>query len=221
MLGREPLGWEEDNRLPTGIPMWSDVMSRVGKRMEQMNWAPGSQGLSKKIPFCRGLFGRSGGQEAQVLVHCPSWELEVLWEVLTVGLSYTPLDPQTSLPSVSLLKLALTFFLFNNTAVNTAWLTPPKMGDGTSLCNCSGIMTMTAKACLATSVGWAPWQGFSFLTLTTITVGGSPTILILDPRKPRLPWEAETQQSASQNAKPRSEGGWIWTQFCLHSGTHL
>lgn len=37
MLGREALGWEEDIRLPTGMPMCSDVMSRVGKRLEQMN----------------------------------------------------------------------------------------------------------------------------------------------------------------------------------------
>ena len=35
-------------------------------------------------------------------------------------------------------------FLFNNIAINTAWLILPKRGDQDSLCNCSGILTMTA-----------------------------------------------------------------------------
>lgn len=71
------------------------------------------------------LYSRSGSQEAQFLVHHPPREWEVPWEVLTVGPSYLPLDPQISLLQ-SLLQLALPVFLINNTAVNIAWIEFPK-----------------------------------------------------------------------------------------------
>lgn len=121
------------------------------------------------------------------------------------GLSYNPLDPQISLPSVSLPKLALTFFLFNNTSVSIPWLTFPKREDGASLRNCSVIVTATANTRQEISVGWAPQYGF-LLILTAITMGrGCLTTLILDTRTPRLPREAGIQQLLPRSAKPRGE----------------
>ena len=177
------------------------------------------KGFPKRFPSCRGLFSRSRGQGAQILVHCLSWQLEIPWGVVTVRAQLYYPWPSGSLPSVSLLKLAFPFSLITLLSIQHGSYSP-RGETGTVYATAQELWQWQPDICLATSVDWAPWWGF-FLTLTTITLGGGLTILFLDTRKPRLPWEAETQPSTSQNAKPRGEGGWIWTQFCLHSGTHL
>ena len=85
ILGKEPLHWEA-LRLTVGMPVGSDVV------LQQSGEEPGAgvelledKGFPERVPSCRGRFSRSAGQEAQVLVHCWSWQLEVPGAVFTVG----------------------------------------------------------------------------------------------------------------------------------------
>lgn len=76
--------------------------------------------------------------------------------MLTVRLDCIALDSEIFQPSGSLLKLALTFFFFNNIVVNTLRLMLPRRGDEASVCDGLIITTVTADVCRTTSIRWAP-----------------------------------------------------------------
>lgn len=67
------------------------------------------------------------------------------------GAQCTCWTPSIFLLLISLLKLALTFFSFDNIAVNTPLSGLPRRGDEANACNCS-VITMVANAFSVTSV---------------------------------------------------------------------
>ena len=117
-------------------------INRAGKRLGKVSGAPGGQGLSRKIPLLQRAVQQVKGSEGTN--PCPLLVLAIR-DTLRSGHcegSVIPLTLRLSAFSLST-EIGLAF-LFNNIAINTAWLILPKRGDQDSLCNCSGILTMTA-----------------------------------------------------------------------------